>query len=102
MSRRALAVKMGVADTTIGDVLNKKKPALPKVDFLIKLAQATETDIREIIVLIAPDDVLKGSTSESASLATRITKLADDERKVIDRYIRGAQQSRLNKSDDDL
>lgn len=100
ISRRKLALMMGMADTTIGDYMNKKGDTPPSVEFLVNLAVATKTDIRDLIVMVSPDNVILGSQSETASLAARISKLPEDERKLIDRFISGAL-SDLAKNNDE-
>lgn len=101
LSVRKFADKMGVHDTTLGRVLHPTDPAAPTVEFLIKLAKATNTDIRQIIVMVSPDDVVHGSSATAASLLTRIDKLSDEDRKIVDKFIAGAM-SHLAKTNDDV
>jgi predicted transcriptional regulator len=80
---------VGVAQSTMSKALDPANPSAPGHDFMIKLARATQTDIRDLVAMISPDDVLSGSSSDVISLATRIDKLSADQRQLIDKLISG-------------
>ena len=89
LSMRKFADVIGVSQPTISRVLDPNDPVFPSVELLIKLAKATHTDIRELVVMVAPDDVIIGHSGESAWLAARLDKLTAEQRMVIDRLIAG-------------
>jgi transcriptional regulator with XRE-family HTH domain len=88
MSMRQFAEFVGVAHTTVTRAVDPVSPPPPSFDFLVKLAKATKTDIRTIAAIVAPDAVIDQSP-EVLMLAERISRLTDDQRKLIDAAITG-------------
>jgi hypothetical protein len=89
-SQRKFSDMMGLTDTTLGRALHPTKPSKPSLELLIALARVTKTDIRDIVVMAAPEDVIYGSRRSSAALLARLDKLSDDDRNLIDKFIAGA------------
>lgn len=89
LSMRKFADVIGVSQPTISRVLDPNDPVFPSVEFLIKLAKATHTDIRDLVVMVAPDEVITGHSGEAARLAARLDKLTEEQQMVIDRLIAG-------------
>jgi transcriptional regulator with XRE-family HTH domain len=89
MSIRAFAEFMGVTHVTVLKFIEygeSEDAGYPSMEFLIKLARATHRDIRYIITLIAPDDVVLngGPDPELLYLSKRINELPPEYRKVIE------------------
>lgn len=80
---------VGVAQSTMSKALDPTNPSAPGHDFLVRLARATRTDIRDLVAMISPDDVLHGSSSDTLALAVRLNKLSDDQRELIDKFVAG-------------
>ncbi len=87
MSARKFAELVGVSQTTITRALSFDNPPEPSLDFLKKLAAATSTDIRDLVVLAAPDAFTTEPSTEARILATYIEKLPDDLREMVDSFI---------------
>jgi transcriptional regulator with XRE-family HTH domain len=60
MSNSSFAEFVGVSHTTINRFIDfgERETGYPSIEFLIKLATATQTDMRYLITLIVPPDVL--------------------------------------------
>ncbi len=88
MSARAFAEFIDVTHSTINKFVDfgKKDVGYPSIEFLIKLAKATKTDIRTLIALVVPPEVLEPSdvSPESILLSQRIEQLPEQYREVID------------------
>lgn len=89
LSMRRFADVIGVSQPTISRVLDPNDPVFPSIELLIKLARATRTDIRDLVVMVAPDDVIIGQNPKAMRLATRLDKLTDEQKMIIDRLIAG-------------
>jgi transcriptional regulator with XRE-family HTH domain len=88
MSNFAFAEFIGVSHTTINRFVDfgVEDVGYPSLDFLIKLARATEKDMRYIITLVAPDDVLWSTdpTPEDVQLSQKIAHLDESYRKIVE------------------
>lgn len=91
ISMSELARRMGVENSTLSRLLEEGTKREPTLALLFKLADATHTDICEIVALLAPDSVQRhGFSAEAAALAVRIEQLPEDKRVMLDLLIRGA------------
>lgn len=87
MSAREFALLVGVASTTITRAMLPDAPE-PTVEFLAKLARATNTDLCTLVKLVVPD--LPGNVSADALLlAERISRLPKDKQEIVDAFILG-------------
>jgi hypothetical protein len=88
MSNMAFADFVDVSHTTINKFVDfgVEDVGYPSLDFLIKLARATEKDMRYIITLVVPDDVLWSTdpTPEDVQLSQQIAHLDDKYRKIVE------------------
>lgn len=81
-SERKFAEEMGTTHTTL---LRVKRGQPPTLDFLIKLSLYTETDIRALMAMLAPQATRRGVNDETASaLASRIARLPAEVQNAID------------------
>ncbi len=89
MSVRQFANFIGVSHTTILNVLEMSDSDRPSFEFLVRLAKATNIDIRELAAMAAPDLVNTTGSASAAVLSARIQRLNDEQKKIIDRLIAG-------------
>lgn len=87
MSARQFAAFVGVSHTTIDRVLDPRQALSPSLEFLSKLGQATETNIRYLVSLVYPQDT--ETDPEAEILATQISALPPEEREFIRTYLLG-------------
>lgn len=95
MSAREFAEFVGVTNSVINKFLNHglsktyagKPVGDPSVDFLVKLARATHTDICTLMALIAPD--VTARKAEAEIIADRILNLPTEQREIVDTFLRG-------------
>lgn len=94
MSRRNMSVLrfsqfVGVSHTSIHKFLEygKKDVGYPSVDFVIKLAKATNTDISVIMALIDPTVPTGEHQPLTGMLAEEIESLTDHQRKMVAAFI---------------
>jgi transcriptional regulator with XRE-family HTH domain len=84
----AFASIVDVSHTTIRKFLEAEgnEAGYPSVEFLIKLAIATNKDIRYLITLVAPPETIRSEEigPEMVELSRRIAKLSPTYRKIID------------------
>lgn len=85
MQRRELSANqfasiVGVSHTTIGRLIEPGDETQPTLDFLIKLAKATHTDICSLVALVAPEATT--TNAEAQLLAERIARLPADKREI--------------------
>lgn len=107
MSAREFAELIDVSHTTINRFLNYgitneyngKPVGEPRLDFLVKLARATGVDIRTIVSLVVPKEILDDDV-EARILAEQIKQLPLEARQVLDRYILGTRLHPEPKNDD--
>lgn len=85
---RAFARKIVVPHNTILRVLDERDPQDPKKELLFSLAAAGIGNLRDLIVMVAPDQVT-GEKAESIALAARIEALDEDSRKQVDIFLAG-------------
>lgn len=85
MSAREFATFIGVAHTTVGRAMYKDAPD-PTLDFLVKLARATNVDLCTLVALVKPDDVK--IQPDIQLIADRIARLPADKREIVDGYLR--------------
>lgn len=82
MSARQFAEFVGVAHGTINKCVNGVEGS-PSIDFLIRLARATKTDLSTILALIAPELVHTEVDPKVMILAKRLAGLPDNVQQVI-------------------
>lgn len=86
-SYNKFAQRIGVASSTILDVVKGKHK--PGIDFLTKMADATNTDFILLVQIAYPEQAGKGRSSPSSQLlAERINRLPDPLRNMLIRLIR--------------
>lgn len=90
LSMRQMAELMDVTIAMMSRVMSEVDPQTPSVEFLVKLAKATRRDIRDVILLVSPDEVVHGSGATATILASRLERLGEDDRQIIDKFISGA------------
>jgi transcriptional regulator with XRE-family HTH domain len=92
MSNHAFADFIGVSHTTINKLVDfgYEDVGYPSLDFLIKLAQATQVDIRYLVTLVVPQSVLINgldSTPRQLYLSKQIEKLEAPYQQIIELII---------------
>jgi len=91
MTNYAFAQFIGVSHTTINRLVDPDEgdTGYPSLDFLIKLAEATQTDIRYLITLIVPENVLFDAeiSDQYLHLSKRIEMVSPPYRKIIELII---------------
>jgi len=103
MSVREFARLVGVANVSISAVINpgKREVKSPSIDFLLKLAKATNTNALILLVLAYPEikpyfEALTGRPASDTLRLEQIERLSDDLRAAIDVILvksAGARQS---------
>lgn len=91
MSVREFARLVGVANVSIAAVINPGNRAVksPSIDFILKLAKATNTNALILLVLAYPEikphfEALTGRSASDTLHLEQINRLADDLRAAID------------------
>ena len=98
MSGREFAKFVGVGHSTINRFISEENDTDPSLDFLSKLADATQTDLAALIYLAFPGVASKTSLSPDARiLAQRIEQLPEPVRDTIKAMILG-QTWKVSKS----
>lgn len=88
MSAREFAKFVGVGHTTINDLVSKDR--IPGIDFLSKLADATQTDLAALMYLTFPETATRNALSADARiLAQRIEQLPEPVREAVKAMIIG-------------
>lgn len=87
MSARQFAMLMGMSHTTLLKVVDEDDPKKPSLEFLIKLADVTHTDIRDLVAMVAPE--VAGEEANMAALMTRYRRLSKEQQEVVNRLIAG-------------
>lgn len=89
MSARQFAQFIGVSHGTINRFLDfgTKDVGYPSVDFMFKLAKATETDVGTLMAMIEPNPA--PIDPETLAVAQQFQQLSEAERKLIFAAIRG-------------
>ena len=91
MSARQFGKFVGVSNTTINRALDLKYTADPTLDFLAKLATATNTSLMTLIGLSFPDALELNQPSPAALImAQKIEKLPAHLQEAIAAIIRGS------------
>lgn len=89
MSIREFARFCNIGNQTLNNILDPRKDEeiYPSIATLIRLAQATNTDLCTLVAFIAPDAT---RTSPRARLmAERIDRLSPEKQEIVDRYLLG-------------
>lgn len=77
-----------VSHTTINKFLGdvEEDTGYPSMEFLIKLATATQTDIRYLVTLVVPSETIfnENFQPEIFDLSRRISKLPPEYRKIVE------------------
>jgi transcriptional regulator with XRE-family HTH domain len=87
MSARQFADFVGVTNQTISRAVDPSKVPQHGLDFLNKLAKATNTDLCTIVSLLYPEETK--ISARARVLAERIDRLPQVEQDIIDRYLLG-------------
>lgn len=87
MSVRQFANLMGMSHTTVLKVVDSENPHKPSLEFLIKLADVTKVDIRDLVAMVAPE--VAGVGANVAALSARMGRLSEEQKQIIDRLIAG-------------
>lgn len=86
-SYNKFAQHIGVSATTIGEIIKGRHK--PGIDFLTKMAEATNTDFILLVQIAYPEQAGKGRSSPSSQLlADRINRLPNPLREMLIRLIR--------------
>jgi hypothetical protein len=91
MTNYSFAQFIGVSHTTINRLvdLNEGDAGYPTLDFFVKLAESTQTDIRYLITLVVPENVLFDTeiSEQYLHLSKRIEMVSPPYRKIIELII---------------
>lgn len=91
-SAREFARFVDVAPSTVTRCIDEKDPAVPGLDFLIKVATATGVSITSLVAMAYPDLTITTRPSPSAQiLAQQIEQLPEATQEVILAIIRGTR-----------
>jgi transcriptional regulator with XRE-family HTH domain len=85
---RAFARTLGVSHNMLLRVLDERDPQEPTKELLFRLAASGIGNLRDLIVMVAPDEVT-GEKAEVIALAARIEALDEDSRKQLDIFLSG-------------
>lgn len=85
MSARQFADLVKTNHSTITKAMYPNPPE-PTLDFLVKLARATSTDLCALVALVKPDDTRV--RPEVQLVADRIARLPPDKLEIIDGYLK--------------
>lgn len=95
MSARQFAEFVGVSHTTINKFTDERSSdQTPSLGFLVRLAEATNTDLIALIELVFPGASEMQLSPAAKVLAQRIESLPDEIRIVVESIIRGAPKVR--------
>lgn len=90
ISARQFAEFVGVSSNTINRMLDPEDESSPSLDFLVKLANATNADLIAVISLAYPEVRQKTAlTPTAAIIAQRIEQLAEDDRETVEAFVAG-------------
>jgi transcriptional regulator with XRE-family HTH domain len=97
MSAREFSRFVGVSHQTVSKFLDygEKDVGYPSVDFLLKLARATETEIGSIMRMVEPD--LDEVDPQVMVIAEEIARLTPQERNLVEAFVRSIPKSRTEK-----
>lgn len=88
MSIRQFAELLGYTHPTISKIIDTKDPKKPSLEFLIKLAEVTHADIRDLVAMVAPE--VAGESAEVAALSARFRRLSKEQQEIVDRLLTGS------------
>jgi Helix-turn-helix. len=84
-SARQLAAAMEVAPSTVTRILNRKKPADPDLETLVKLANITGKSIEALVAIAFPDVARKTQLrAKTEIMAQRFEKLDESEQRTVE------------------
>lgn len=97
LSNHKFADLLGVSHTTINRLVEfgKKETNYPSMEFILRLAKLTNTDVGRIIAMIDPEIPynIPDMNPKSVLLAQQIDQLSDKQRQVIEAMIEVLQES---------
>lgn len=96
MSIRQFADFLGVTHPTVSKIIDPRDPKRPSLEFLIKLADVTQSDIRDLVAMVAPE--VAGESANVAALSARFRRLNKEQQEIIDRLIAGFALQSPNKN----
>lgn len=93
MSVRQFAEFVGVAHSTINRMLDERGDSTPTLDSLLKISDATHTDLYSLLSIAFPDVVQKNALSADARIiAQRIEQAPEHVRKAIETLLAGIRE----------
>ncbi len=97
MTANQFASLVGVSHTTIGRLIEPGDKTLPTLDFLMKLSEATHTDICNLVALVAPRNTLTNARAQV--IAERIARLPPDKQEIVDTFLLGLSLKSANEAE---
>ena len=88
MTLREFAKLTGVSHSSLHRITQEREQYHPGWDIVVKLAKGTNTDIRTLAAIIAPDAVT-GQDASAIVLVERIKRLTPEQQEIIDGFIAG-------------
>jgi transcriptional regulator with XRE-family HTH domain len=94
MSAREFARFIGISPTVINKFLNygEKEVGYPSVDFLLKLAKATETDVGALMRMLDPE--LDELDPQVMVIAQEIANLSPHDRRLVEGFVRSIPKAK--------
>jgi transcriptional regulator with XRE-family HTH domain len=96
MSAREFAKFVGVSHTSVNKFLDygKEDVGYPSVDFILRLAKATNKDVGEIMKLIDPDVPTDDPELDPQVkiIAERIQRLGERERRMVEKFVQSVSE----------
>jgi transcriptional regulator with XRE-family HTH domain len=86
LSRLGFAELAGVSHTAINNLLSDNPPE-PSVEFLWKIAKATDTDVISVLRLAYPDIIKNSLSAKARILAEKIDKSTPETQQMIFRLL---------------
>lgn len=98
-SAREFARFVGISYELVNQMLKGSGAKYPKIETLLKLAEATGTDVVSLFLLVLPDNARRANP-EDLILSQRIQQLSPEFRKMIDVFVHSSTLQGLGKSDE--
>jgi len=87
MSLREFAKLIDISPSAISKYLNSASERGVSIDFMVKLARGTNTDLSSIVAMVYPDDTT--INPQARILAERIINLPPDKRQMVESLLLG-------------
>lgn len=88
VTMREFAKITGISHSTLSRIATERENYQPKWEVIVRLAKGTNTDIRTLAAIIAPEAVT-GQDASAIVLAERIKRLTPEQQEIIDGFIAG-------------